>query len=61
MPGLTFNGKEIVHNHHQAVPLRPLDPDAARGSGRVGLDGNPAAGLRHVSPTTASLMGADRA
>jgi len=40
MPELNFKGKEFVHNHHLAVPHRPLIPDAAKSLGEVKLDGN---------------------
>lgn len=37
---LSFKGKEFVHNHHLAVPFRPLVPHADKGIGPVALDGN---------------------
>ena len=40
MPELNFKGKEFVHNHHLAVPHRPLIPDAAKSLGEVKMDGN---------------------
>ncbi len=40
MPELNFKGKEFVHNHHLAVPHRPLLPDTAKSIGETKLDGN---------------------
>ncbi len=40
MPELNFKGKELVHNHHLAVPHRPLLPDTAKSIGETKLDGN---------------------
>jgi len=40
MTELSFKGKELVYNHHLAVPFRSLVPDASKGIGLVALDGN---------------------
>ncbi len=40
MPELLFKGKEFVFNHHLAVPLRPLVPDAGLSEGEPLIDGN---------------------
>jgi len=40
MPELNFKGKEFVHNHHLAVPHRPLMPDVGKSIGEGRLDGN---------------------
>lgn len=40
MTELSFKGKEFVHNHHLAVPFRPLVPHAEKSIGPVALDGN---------------------
>lgn len=40
MPTLEFKGKQYVYRHHQAVPLRPLVPDARRSLGSVCREGN---------------------
>ncbi|HJS87399.1 MAG TPA: hypothetical protein VJ779_18250, partial [Acetobacteraceae bacterium] len=40
VPELIFKGKEFVHNHHLAVPVRPLVPEAAKSISPARLDGN---------------------
>jgi adenine-specific DNA-methyltransferase len=40
MTELNFKGKEFVHNHHLAVPFRPLEMHADKGIGDPLLDGN---------------------
>ncbi|MBA4491883.1 site-specific DNA-methyltransferase [Paracoccus sp. S1E-3] len=40
MTELVFKGKEFVWNHHLAVPFRPLEMHADKGTGAARLDGN---------------------
>ena len=40
MSEIVFKGKELVYNHHLAVPFRPLEIHPEKGIGESSLDGN---------------------